>query len=83
MRQKTVEYDKTFNPFNQKHEDSIFLVIAPDEEWEKMKKTYEQNDVQSKFIRFGRIIDKEGKTKLKRKVKIYNSGSVTLKEVKG
>lgn len=59
-----VESDKQkgyFNPFDPEHEDSIFLVIAPDAEWEKMEKVYERKDVKNKFIRFGSIYD-TGKT---------------------
>lgn len=59
-----VESDKNggyFNPFDPEHEDSIFLVIAPDTEWKKMEKVYEQKDVKNKFIRFESIYD-TGKT---------------------
>ncbi len=52
---------KYFNQFDPEHENSIFLVIAPDTEWEKMEKVYERKDVKNKFIRFGSIYD-TGKT---------------------
>lgn len=55
-----VENDKNegyFNQFDPEHKNSIFLVIALDGEWEKMEEIYKKEDVQNKFIRFGRIID--------------------------
>lgn len=63
-RQENVKNDKKakcFNQFGPEHEDSIFLVIAPDAEWEKMEEIYKKEDVQNKFIRFGSIYD-TGKT---------------------
>ena len=64
---------KRFNQFDPEHEDSIFLVIAPDAEWGKMKKFYEQKDVKNKFIRFGRIVDTNETVNLKREVGILNT----------
>ncbi len=64
---------KYFNQFDPEHENSIFLVIAPDAEWEKMKVVYEQEDVQNKFIRFGRIVDTNETVNLTREVGIPNT----------
>ena len=64
---------KYFNQFDPEHENSIFLVIAPDAEWEKMKVVYEQEDVQNKFIRFGRIVYTNETVNLTREVGIPNT----------
>ena len=64
---------KYFNQFDPEHEDSIFLVIAPDAEWEKMEEIYKKEDVQNKFIRFGRIVDTNETVNLTREVGIPNT----------
>ena len=71
-----VESDKNegyFNQFDPEHENSIFLVIAPDAEWEKMEEIYKKEDVQNKFIRFGRIVDTNETVNLTREVGIPNT----------
>lgn len=73
---KIVENDKkegSFNQFDPEHKDSIFLVIALDGEWEKMEEIYKKEDVQNKFIRFGRIVDTNETVNLTRKVGIPNT----------
>lgn len=72
-QQEDVVIDKRFNQFDPGHKDSIFLVIAPDAEWEKMEKVYERKDVKNKFIRFGRIVDTNETVNLKREVGIPNT----------
>lgn len=69
-QQEDVVTDKRFNQFDPRHKDSIFLVIAPDAEWEKMEKVYERKDVKNKFIRFGRIVDTNETVNLTREVGI-------------
>ena len=69
-QQEDVVSDKRFNQFDPRHKDSIFLVIAPDAEWEKMEEIYKKEDVQNKFIRFGRIVDTNETVNLTREVGI-------------